>query len=236
MSSATLDLDGALKGFFQDKEWPLKIMLGGLINLSASTLPVINPAFVPISCALLGLSAGYLLRVMRLSIKGELEKLPDWNDILDLLISGLSWFSICMGFFFFILSVLAISLLAAGNTSILKISSPSYLYWAVLTFIAIYTMIISFKFFLATLMANFAEEERMLAGFAWRKVIKRIIAQPKPLMVAWLAGLTLTFVAVVLPTLTRVGTPLVPFLSFLAEVIAVRMIGQAWVLHRSNQT
>jgi len=228
MSSAIPDLDGALKGFFQDKEWPLKIMLGGLINLAAAALPLTNPAFVPISFALLGMSSGYLLRVMRLSIKGELDKLPEWSDIVDLLVSGLSWFSICLGFGFFVLSVLAVSLITAGNTSMLKIASPSYLYWALGTFIAIYAMVVVFKFFLAVLMANFAEEERMLAGFAWRKVIKRIADQPKGLMVAWLAGLTLSFFAVLLPVLTRVGIPLVPFLSFLAEVIAVRMIGQAW--------
>jgi hypothetical protein len=228
MTSTTSDLNGALNGFFKDKEWPFKIMLGGFINCAALGLLKLNPGFVPVSFAMMGLTYGYLLRVLRLAIKGELENLPDWSDTVDLLVSGLSWLSICLGFGFFTLSILAISLLVASDTKIINLSSPSFLYWALGTFISIYILVVSFKFFLAVLMANFAEDERMLAGFAWRKVLIRIAKQPIPLLVAWLAGLTLTFAAVVVPTLSLVGTVLVPFLSFLAEVIAARMIGQAW--------
>jgi ABC-type antimicrobial peptide transport system permease subunit len=228
MSSTTLDLNGALKGFFQDREWPFKIMLGGFINCASFGLLRVNPAFLPVSFAMWGLSCGYMLRVMRLAIKGDLEKLPDWSDAIDLLVSGLSWLSISLGFGFFILSILAISLLIAAGTSIISMSNPSFLMWALGTFALIYALVVFFKFFLAVLMANFAEDERMLAGFAWRKVFLRIVKQPLPLLIAWLAGLTLTCAAVVLPSISIVGAVLVPFLSFLAEVIAVRMIGQAW--------
>jgi hypothetical protein len=228
MSSTTLDLNGALKGLFKDKEWPFKIMLGGFINCVAFGIFTVNPIFVPLSFAMLGLNYGYLLRVLRLAIKGELEKLPDWTAVVDLLVSGLSWLSISLGFGFFALSILAISMLTAGGTTVIKMSNPSFLFWAEATFIGVYILVVLFKFFLAVLMANFAEDERMLAGFAWRKVLKRIAKQPLPLLVAWLAGLTISFAAVIIPAITRIGAVLVPFLSFLAAVIAVRMIGQAW--------
>jgi len=228
MTSITLDLNGALKGYFKDKDWPFKIMMGGLVNSAAFLLLKVNPTFIPLSFAMLGLSYGYILRVLRQSIKGELEILPDWTDAVELLVSGLSWLSICMGFGFFVLSLLAISLLFAGQTSLLTMTNPSFLFWAESTFLIIYGLVTFFKFFLAILMANFAEEERMLAGFAWRKVVRRIMKKPAVMLVAWLAGLTITAAAVVLPILTMIGAVLVPFLSFLAEVIAARMIGQAW--------
>jgi hypothetical protein len=229
MSSTTLDLDGALKGFFKDREWLLKIIPGGLINFAALALFRVNTAFLPLSIAILGLSYGYLLRVLRLSIKGELEQLPDWSDTIDLLVSGLSWLSICLGFAFFTLALLSTSLLAGGLTKLVNMSNPAFLVWSEGTFVTVYALIIAFKFFLAVLMANFAEEERMLAGFAWAKVLKRIAKQPVPLLVAWLAGMTLSFAAVFIPAISLIGTIFVPFLSFFADVIAVRMIGQAWV-------
>jgi vacuolar-type H+-ATPase subunit I/STV1 len=228
MTSTSPDLNGALRGLFKDREWPFKIMMGACINCAAFGLLRVNTLFVPISFGMVGLTYGYLLRAMRQSIKGELETLPGWHDIVDLLTSGLSWLSICLGFGFFVLSLLAISLLAAGNSKILNMSNPSFLYWATGTFLVIYGLVFLFKFFLAVLMANFAEDEKMLAGFAWRKVIRRIAKQPLPLLTAWLAGLTISFCAVLFPTASVVLALLAPFLGFLAEVIAVRMIGQAW--------
>jgi len=229
MTSPILDLDGALKGLFKDRDWPFKIMMGGFINCAALALLKVNTGFVPVSFGMLGLTYGYLLRTMRQSIKGELEVLPDWSDITDLLVSGLSWLSICLGFGFFTLSLLVVSLLAADNNKILKMESPSFFLWAASTFVVTYGLIFCFKFFLAVLMANFAEDEKMLAGFAWFKVIRRISRRPLPLLIAWLAGLTFSFSAVLFPTISVVGMLLVPFLSFLADVIAVRMIGQAWI-------
>ncbi|MBS2006853.1 MAG: DUF4013 domain-containing protein [Cyanobacteria bacterium SZAS TMP-1] len=230
MSSATPDLDAALKGIFKDRDWPLKVMMGGLINLGASTLPIVNPIFLPVSFAMVGLTFGYLLAVLRASIKGDLEKLPDWSGVIDLLVLGLSWEAICLGFGFFTMSVMAISLLVASNTSLNQLANPNYLPWAIGTFLVVYGLLVGFNFFLAVLMANFAEEERMLAGFAWRKVLKRIAAQPQSLLLAWLAGNTLYFGAILLPILTRFQPffALEPFAAFLAEIIAVRMIGQAW--------
>ena len=82
-------------------------------------------------------------------------------------------------------------------------------------------------------MANFAEEERMLAGFAWRKVLRRLTANPGPLVTAWLCGTTITFVAVVLPTISVMGTILVPFSGFLANVVSLRLIGCTWAAEKA---
>jgi vacuolar-type H+-ATPase subunit I/STV1 len=228
MTSNSPDLDLALRGFFKDREWPFKIMMGACINCAAFGLFRLNALFIPVSFGMVGLTYGYLLRAMRQSIKGELETLPAWNDFVDLLTSGLSWLSICLGFGFFVLSLLAISLIAADNSKVLNMANPNFVFWATGTFIVLYLLIFLFKFFLAVLMANFAEDEKMLAGFAWLKVMRRIAKQPLPLLIAWLASLTISVSAVLFPTASVVLALLAPFLGFLAEVIAVRMIGQAW--------
>ncbi len=228
MTSHTSDLDGALKGLFKDRDWPFKIMMGGFILSAAVAILRINTGFVPVTFGMIGLTCGYLLRALRRSIKGELEELPDWSDVTDLLVSGLSWLSICLGFGFFTLFLLVVSLMAAESNKILQMEHHSFLLWAISTFVVTYVLIFSFSFFLAILMANFAEDEKMLAGFAWFKVIRRIAKRPLPLLVAWLAGLTIIFAAVFFPAISVVGILLVPFLGFLAAVIAVRMIGQAW--------
>ncbi|MBU6454199.1 MAG: DUF4013 domain-containing protein [Cyanobacteria bacterium REEB67] len=228
MTSTTLDLNDACKGIFKDREWPFKIMVGAFINCAAIGLFKVNPIFLPLCFAMWGLTCGYSLRVLRATIKGDLEKLPDWGDPIDLLVSGLSWLSIYLGFSFFILSILAMSLLVAGATSLISMNNPAFLPWAQGTFALVYILFVFFTFFLSILMANFAEEERMLAGFAWFKVLKRIARQPRPLLTAWLCGTTITGIAVIVPAISVIGMVLVPFLGFLSNVLALRLIGCSW--------
>jgi len=68
----------------------------------------------------------------------------------------------------------------------------------------------------------------MAAGFAWRKVLRRISLAPLELGTVWLAGSTLTLVALVVPTMTVIGALFTPFCYFLAQIISTRMIGQTW--------
>jgi hypothetical protein len=228
MTSPSPDLNLALRGFFADKQWPLKVMIGAFINCSAVALFNINPIFAPICFAFWGLNAGYSLRALRAAVRGDLTALPSWDDPVDLLVSGLSWLSIYLGFSLFILSILVLSLTIASTTTILHMTNPAFLPWAEGTFIGLFLLLVFFGFFLSALMANFADEEKMLAGFAWRKVFKRIIKAPVPLIAVWLCGATLSFLAVFVPTITVVLGIIVPFSGFLANLISLRMAGQIW--------
>ena len=78
------------------------------------------------------------------------------------------------------------------------------------------------------LMANFAEEERMAAGFAWRKGLRRIAKAPLELATVWLASSALTLMALVLPPMSLIGALFTPFCYFLAQIISTRMMGQTW--------
>lgn len=227
-SPITFDLNSSFKAFLKDPEWPLKTTIGGFINYMAFGFFVFNPAFAPICFILWALSTGYLLRSLRLSTQGEMEKLPGWHDWLDLVISGLSWLAIAAGFFFFAMSLLAISLMVGVGFDISHISKPNFLIWSEGTFLSLSLLSLGQNFFLTVLMANFAEEERMAAGFAWRKVLRRMAKAPLELGTVWLAGATLSTVALCLPTMTIIGAIFTPFCYFLAQIISTRMIGQTW--------
>lgn len=227
-SPTTFDLSNSYRAFFKDPEWPLKTTIGGFINYMALGAFLFNPAFTPICFVLWALSTGYLLRTLRGSAAGDLEKLPQWNDWLDLIISGLSWLSIAAGFFFFALSLFAMSLLIGAGFDISHISKPNFLVWSEATFLGLFFVGLAQNFFLMVLMANFAEEERMAAGFAWRKTLRRIAKAPLELATVWLAGSALTVVALVIPPLTLIGALFTPFCYFLAQIISTRMIGQTW--------
>jgi len=222
------DLSNSFKSFLKDPEWPFKCTIGGFINYMSLGIFVFNPALTPICFVLSALSTGYLLRSIRMSASGELEKLPAWNDQLDLIISGLSWLSIAAGFFFFALSALAMSLLVGAGFDLSNVSKPNFLIWSESTFLFLFFLTFGQNFFLSILMANFAQEERMAAGFAWRKVLRRISLAPLELGTVWLAGSTLTLVALVVPTMTVIGALFTPFCYFLAQIISTRMIGQTW--------
>ncbi len=227
-SPTTFNLNNSFKAFLKDPEWPLKTTIGGFINYMSLGIFIINPVCIPICFVLSALSTGYLLRSLRMTTNGELEKLPGWNDWMDLTISGLSWLSIAAGFFFFALSVLAISLITAAGFDVSNVSKPNFLIWAESTFLFLFFLSFGQNFFLAILMANFAEEEKMAAGFAWRKVLRRIGKAPLELGTVWLAGSTLTLVALIVPTMSVIGVLFTPFCFFLAQIISTRMIGQAW--------
>ncbi len=227
-SPTTFDLANSYKAIFKDPEWTFKTTIGGFINYLALGAFLYNPNLIPLCFVLWAISTGYLLRSIRLSAAGELEKLPSWSDWLDLIISGLSWLSIAAGFFFFALSLLAMSLLIGAGFDISHISKPNFLVWSEATFLGLFFLCLTQNFFLTVLMANFAEEERMAAGFAWRKSLRRIAKAPVELITVWLAGSSLTLMALVLPPMSLIGALLTPFCYFLAQIISTRMIGQTW--------
>jgi hypothetical protein len=227
-SPTTFDLANSYKAIFKDPEWPLKTTIGGFINYTALGVVLFNPAFIPFCVVLWAISTGYLLRSLRLSAAGELEKLPDWTDWLDLIISGLSWLSIAAGFFFFALSLFVVSLLVGVAYGISHIYKPNFLVWSETTFLGVFILSLAQNFFLTVLMANFAEEERMAAGFAWRKGLRRMAKAPLELATVWLASSALTIMALVLPTMSLIGVLFTPFCYFLAQIISSRMMGQTW--------
>lgn len=230
VSTEKPDMALALSSLTQEKNWLPKILIGSLFIFAGHTIFHVNHFFLPFAVMLNGVASGYLLRVMRSSMKGDYKTLPEWNQWLDLMISGVSWTAICLSFFFCGMTiVLALALWGLGQ-HVVNVLSPQFSTWGLTSFLSLYGYIVLVSAFTSILMANFAEEEKMLAGFAWRKVLVRIAKNPVLLISAWLSGWTLTFVAWVVPLLTVVLSMLAPFFLFMAQVIAARLMGTAWAL------
>ncbi|MBI5174177.1 MAG: DUF4013 domain-containing protein [Candidatus Melainabacteria bacterium] len=232
--SAVQDMTSVLSSITADKNWLMKVSIGSTVSYIALAIFLLNPMFAPVSVVMGGITAGYLLRVMRQTInvvgtKDETDgPLPEWNQILDLMISGVSWLSFSL-FFSFGGVILAFSLFTHGLQSRHSlVIDPHFTTWGTSTFLAIYSYYVLTSFFTALLMANFAEEEKMMAGFAWLKVIKRIAKAPVLMLTTWLASATMVFLAATVPSLTVIGVIFAPFLTFLAQVIQARMLGFAW--------
>lgn len=69
-----MDIGRSFEYVFEDKEWPKKLLIGGLLNI----VPVLHLA-----------TAGYALRMLRRSARGEELVLPEWDQIGDDWVQGL---------------------------------------------------------------------------------------------------------------------------------------------------
>lgn len=228
----------AFTGFKQDANWLPKVWVGTVVTYLSAGIFLINKAFFPLSFVLSGITVGYILRTMRESIKskGKTTELPEWTDVMDLLISGLSWLSISTGFFFAGLSLAVALLLFGAIGGMTNIQSEKFLPWALVSFSTIYSYCIFSALFQSILMLNFAEEERMQAGFAWLKVLKRFAQAPLLMTTGWLVSAALWTVACLVPGITLLGLILIPFCTFFAQVLSARLMGLIWNLSDSQES
>src|SRR5690349_11850493 len=98
---SALDPDLAVKAFFGDPQWLFKTGIGGFLNVVSFILCALSYMLIPVAFLIWGVVTGYVLRAARLHIKDPAGKLPEWNDWMDLLISGLTWMAIYTGQFLF---------------------------------------------------------------------------------------------------------------------------------------
>src|SRR5579883_899600 len=190
--TAGVDPDDAVKLYLKDPEWMFKSAVGGVMNASALVLVVLYrdmPLFIPLCFCLWAVNVGFTLRTIRSKIADPSGLLPKWNEWQDLFISGMSWLAVKT---FFSITAGAFSM---GCLLIaLVIGSQQLPDWAFTT-LTVCTVcgIILFNLFvdllLSVTMANFAQEENMMAAFAYGKVFQRFFKRPGNFLSAWLLGL-----------------------------------------------
>ncbi|MBK9144247.1 MAG: DUF4013 domain-containing protein [Candidatus Melainabacteria bacterium] len=225
--SRGLDPDRALSRYFRDREWLFKTALGGVFYAS-SMLLFLFPLAIPLSVSLWALNTGYILRVMRVKIRDQSARLPDWSDVPDLFISGMSWIAIATGFLLLTCTQIMTALIIGVALSSIQAVGPFFIYYALATIIGISAITLLQHFFTCVLMANFAEKETMTAGFEFSTVLARIKEEPGDFLCAWLIGLGLVLLALVVPVLTLVGIFFIPSTLFCAQLLGAVLMAQAW--------
>lgn len=226
-----LDPDRALSRYFRDKDWLFKTALGGVFYAS-SMLLFLFPLAIPLSLSLWALNTGYMLRVMRVKMRDQSARLPDWNDVPDLFISGMSWIAIATGFLLLTCTQIMTALIIGVAISSIPAVGPYFIYYALATIIGISTITLLQHFFTCVLMANFAEKETMTAGFEFSTVLSRIKEEPGDFLCAWLIGLGLAIVSLIVPVLTLVGVFFIPSTIFCAQLLGAVLMAQAWAKGR----
>jgi hypothetical protein len=223
-----LDPNEAIHSFFRDPTWRLKASIGATFNAFSLLLLVLNPVLLPLSVLLWSLVCGYMLKVMRVKIKNPEAPLPPWNEWLDLLISGLTWFAIYTGALLLVMSVLTIAMIFGAIQGSIYANDPRFVTWAVVTLTLVSISWLAVALFTTFVQANFAEEERTLAAFAVRKVMRMFRQHCATLVLTWLLAIGISAVALIVPTCTIIGITFLPMTSFIAGTICATMVAQAW--------
>lgn len=218
------DADLAVKGFFRDPEWMFKAGIGGMINAGGLVTGLANPLMFPVLLALSALTMGFSMRAVRFRALEIEDKLPEWNEWLELFVSGLTWIALQFGYWSLVVGFATILIMVG-----LKLETPQTLnYWIVTAVLLMIAAALKVSFFTSYLMVNFALEENLKAGFAIKEVVKRAWRDPSGLVGAWLLTLGLTGASVIAPSLTIVGIFFVPSTIFAAQVMSADILTQAW--------
>jgi len=225
---AQIDAQLAWDGVFRDPEWMFKTGLGGMLSAASLVLSAASLMTWPLSIAISAVLAGYVLRVARARIADTNAKLPEWNEWMDLLMSGLSWMAVQ---FVFNLAVpfSAVALISLGRMAhFMDFNSPYFLPFAVFGILDIVVLSLLINLTLAYLMMNFAVEENMSAGWQPMRVFMQIAKAPKTFLIAWLLGFGIQIIMTVVPVITVIGLFFLPTTLFVGQIINATLLAQAW--------
>lgn len=223
-----LDPDLAARTFFRDPQWLFKTGIGGFLNVLSFILCALNYLLIPIAFLLWGLVTGYVLRAARTHIKNPEDKLPEWNDWLDLLISGLTWMAIYTGQLLFFFSVFSTLMLVGLSFGMVSAANPSNLAWSFGSLYGLVALASVISMNSAYLMINLAQEEQLSGAFAVNVVITKVLSRPADFILAWLLSLGIQLAAIVLPALTVVGLFFLPSIWFAGQVLSALVLAQVW--------
>jgi len=223
-----IDPNGAVRSFFKDPTWRVKAGIGATFNCCSILLLALNPMLLPLSVLLWALVCGYMLKVIRVKIKDPDAPLPEWRDWVDLLISGLTWLAVYTGALFLVMSVLTMAMIFGAIQGSIYAPDPRFVPFAVSTLTAVFISWLLVGIITTYTQANFAEEERMPAAFALRKLFNLFKRHGGTMLQVWLMVVGLNAAAVIVPPCTIIGIAFLPMTTFIAGTISATMVAQAW--------
>ncbi len=222
------DPDLAAKAFFADPQWLFKTGIGGFLNVVSFILCALNYMLIPVAFLIWGVVTGYVLRAARLHMESPDSKLPEWDDWLDLLVSGLTWMAIYTGQLLFFFSVFSTLMLIGLSTGMVSALNPHNLQWSFGTLYGLTGLAIMIAMNSAYLMINLAKEERLSGAFAVNLVISKISERPADFILAWLLSMGIQLAAIILPAITVVGMFFLPSIWFAGQVLSALVLAQVW--------
>ncbi len=209
-----MDIGKAFAYVFEDKNWLVKILIGGLLLL----IPIVN--FIPI---------GYALTALRNVAEGKESPLPEWDDWGGYFTRGLMVF---LAGLLYALPIFVLVGIASAFSAIAGAREEGALVsLAALCATLLYCLNILYGLamglWLPGALTNYAFKGEFSALFSFGEIYRYISANVGNYLIAWIISLVASFVASFGVILCVVG---VIFTSFWAYLVWAHLFGQVWRL------
>ncbi len=213
-----MDYGKAFTFVFEDKNWPTKLIIGGILSL----IPIVNFA-----------ALGYGLKVLKNVAEGAEQPLPEWSDFADCFVQGLVSF---LGGLVWAIPVILLSLAigfmsavtgyegdlqGAGGPVWLCVTSLSCLSGLYGMFLGVVT---------PAAVTQYAVSGEFGAMFRFGQIFKYITSNLGPYIIALLLGLVAAFIASFGFALCGFG---IFWTAFWAMLVINYLLGQVYVASES---
>lgn len=154
---SSLDFGRCFSFFFQDPDWIKKLLLGSLFSILSFF--IIGGFFI----------AGYMVRLIRRSARGEAYPLPDWDDLGGILRDGVAAVGVYLAYilppmFVFVLIIVSVSLSVGGGGE----DSALLAVIASLFSVVFGLVLLAITLFLPSALIRLALDEQFAAAFDFR--------------------------------------------------------------------
>lgn len=202
-----MDIGRSFSYAFEDKDWPKKLAIGGLINI----VPIFNLA-----------TMGYALRVMRASARGQEPTLPEWDRLGDDWVKGLlQWLALTILLIPLIPGIVAASI--GGNWMDTGSNNPLPLCCFGLTCLSsLWGLFVAVIYPMGR--AHYALTDEFAAFFRFRTLLKAIGKRLGDYVVVLLMIIVAQMLAGTVGSLVCIVG--VAFTSFYAQLVTADLIGQ----------
>ncbi len=199
-----------LKEPFQDKQWPAKIAIGGVVF----SVPILS------FCAM-----GYILNAARNALKKREERLlPEWSNWGKLFTDGILYCVIGTAYMLIPFLIFMIGMAIGGSCPL------GWIFGAFVTFLAAVASL-GAGFILPMAICSFAATGDFKSAFAWKTMQEKIKSTAKDYAVTYLIALGLFMAGYIVSFvlgLIIIGWILMPFLFFYLNLVIMRMFTEVY--------
>ena len=200
-----------LKRPISDKQWPAKIAIGGVVSI----VPILQ------FCAF-----GYIVNLIKQTLKKEEAILPEWTNWGKLFTDGIIYFVIVLVYMIIPCLIFGMGMALGGiNLGIL-----SMLFRAIVIFLSSIVALAA-TFILPMAICHYVATEDLKSAFSWKEIQERIKAVAKEYGTAYLITLGLhiaVWICCMLLSFIFIGPIIAPFLSFYLGIVIMRMFAEIY--------
>ena len=216
-----MDIGKSFSYPFEDKQWLTKLGLGAVISL----VPILNFAMT-----------GYMIQIVRNLMDGELEPLPNWDDLgkkfmdgLMLVLAGLVYALPVIVLSCLPLSIITIpAIIASGNSDMQDIANTisgagGVLLAGMTCLFVVYGLVLSVIF--PAIYVNYAKEGTFASCFKLREVFNLIGKNAGAFFTAWGISLVAGLVVGLVAAFANTVLGLIPCFGWIVSIVISLGIG-----------